>query len=108
MEALKETTVWKGAANAPNHTYLLDGMNLVAYIKQGETVPFYFKKPIKGFDKRGRTFVRADLKLFKAKQKSNLIKVNGSKGNVYWVDPDEKTCTCSGFVFRGKCKHLDI
>ncbi len=107
MEALRETTVWKGS-NAPNHTYLLDGMNLVAYIKQGETTPFYFKNPIKGFDKRGRKFVRADLKLFKAKPRSDLIKVNGSKGNIYYVDPVEKTCTCSGFMFRGKCKHVDI
>ena len=108
MEALKETTVWKGAANTPNHTYLLDGMTLVAYIKQGETTPFYFKNPIKGFDKRGRTFVRSDIKPFKAKKTSNLLKVNGSKGNVYWVDPVAKTCTCPGFTFRGKCKHVDI
>jgi len=29
---------------------------LVAYIKIGEQTPFYFKNPIKGFDKRGRKF----------------------------------------------------
>ncbi len=52
MEALRETT---GGQFHP-HTYLLDGTKLVAYIKANEAVPFYFKNPIKGFDKRGRKF----------------------------------------------------
>jgi len=64
MEAVKETTVWKEGA-VPNHTYLLDKGHLVAYIKQGDTEPFKFKNVIKNFDKRGRTFVKADMKLFK-------------------------------------------
>jgi hypothetical protein len=60
MQALRETTKWA----TPNHTYLLDGTTLVAYIKQGTTKPFYFKSGIKHFDKRGRTFEPADLKQF--------------------------------------------
>jgi hypothetical protein len=36
----------------------------VAYIKASETKPFYFKAPIKGFDKRGRKFEKADVKQF--------------------------------------------
>jgi hypothetical protein len=50
MEALRETT----GGQFPPHTYLLNGTTLVAYIKAGEAQPFYFKAPIKGFDKRGR------------------------------------------------------
>jgi hypothetical protein len=60
MQALIETT----GGQFPPHTYLLDGTTLVAYIKAGERVPFYFKKGIKNFDKRGRTFKAADKKLF--------------------------------------------
>jgi hypothetical protein len=52
MDAYKEVT----GGQFPAHTYLLDGNNLVAYIKVGEQKPFYFKNPIKGFDKRGRKF----------------------------------------------------
>jgi hypothetical protein len=106
MQALKETTDW-GKASAPNHTYLLDGTNLVAYIKQGDTSPFYFKNPIKNFDKRGRKFVEVKPNPFKDKKKATTIEVQGSKGQIYHVDPEAKTCTCPGFSFRGNCKHLE-
>jgi hypothetical protein len=104
MEALRETTDWA----TPNHTYLLDGTTLVAYIKQGATTPFYFSKGIKHFDKRGRKFEKADVSLFESHVESNLIEVMGSKGAVYYVDPELHSCTCPGFTFRGKCKHTDV
>ena len=102
MEALRETT---GGA-FPAHIYLLDGNKLVSYIKSGESEPFYFKNPIKGFDKRGRKFATVTPNPFKVKAQSNLITVKGSKGNEYTIDPEEKTCTCPGFTFRGACKHV--
>ena len=102
MEAVRETT----GGLFPAHIYLLDGNNLVSYIKTGETEPFYFKNPIKGFDKRGRKFESVTPNPFKVKTQSNLIKVKGSKGNEYTVDPEAKTCNCPGFTFRGTCKHL--
>jgi hypothetical protein len=102
MEAYKEVT----GGLFPAHTYLLDGTTLVAYIKRGETVPFYFKNGIKGFDKRGRKFERADASAFKVKAKATTVEVKGSKGNSYFVDPEARTCTCPGFTFRGSCKHV--
>ncbi len=102
MEAYKEVT----GGLFPAHTYLLDGTTLVAYIKRGETTPFYFKNGIKGFDKRGRKFERADAGAFKVKAKSATVEVKGSKGNSYFVDPEARTCTCPGFTFRGSCKHI--
>lgn len=107
MQALRETTEWD-SPKTPNHTYLLDGNTLVAYIKQGENKPFYFKNPIKGFDKRGRKFVEVKPNPFKQKKESNTIAVQGSKGQTYYVDPEAKTCTCPGFQFRGNCKHLEM
>jgi hypothetical protein len=106
MEAIRETTDWA----TPNHTYLLDGTTLVAYIKQGETTPFYFSKGIKNFDKRGRKFEKADAGLFKAPAnaaENALVEVKGSKGNTYYVDIQAATCTCPGFTFRGNCKHIE-
>ena len=52
MQAVREIT--GGLFSA--HLYLLDGNNLVSYIKKDTTQVFTFKNPIKGFDKRGRKF----------------------------------------------------
>ena len=102
MEALRETT----GGQSPPHTYLLDGNNLVSYIKAGDTEPFYFKNPIKGFDKRGRKFATVTPNPFKVKTSSNLITIKGSNGKEYTIDPDAKTCNCPGYTFRGTCKHV--
>ena len=101
MEALRETT----GGQFPPHIYLLDGNKLVSYIKSGESEPFYFKNPIKGFDKRGRKFEAVKPNPFK-ERKSNAIAITGSKGQVYYVDTEARSCTCPGFQFRGACKHL--
>lgn len=103
MQAYKEITDWA----TPNHTYLLDGNNLIAYIKVNETVPFYFKNPIKGFDKRGRKFIELNDNPFEVKVSSSLREVKGSKGDSYFVNEAEGTCTCPGFTYRGKCKHVE-
>jgi hypothetical protein len=100
MEALVEAT---GGA-FPAHTYLLDGTNLVAYVKVNETQPFYFKNPIKGFDRRGRKFEPGNITLFNTKKDTNAHTVIGSSGQTYTVT--EQSCTCPGFTYRGTCKHM--
>jgi hypothetical protein len=100
MEAVVETT--GGAFHA--HTYLLDGNNLVAYVKHNETEPFYFRNPIKGFDKRGRKFVPGNITLFTAQKESNARTVIGSSGQTYTVTA--QSCTCPGYTYRGTCKHM--
>ena len=106
-EAYQETTKW--ADNTPNHIYLLEGDKAIAYIKaKGNKTPFYFNTPWR-IDKRGRTFKQLTKNPFgKVKIEPNLIKVNGSKGNIYYVDAETKTCTCPGYIFRGTCKHLSL
>ncbi len=108
-EAFRETTEWKGSA-AKNGVYLLEGDKCLAFRNyRAETT--YFTKPIT-IDKRGRQFEKlskSPFKVAKAEARdTNLIEVKGSKGETYYVDRSAKTCTCSGFTFRGKCKHVDI
>lgn len=105
MIAVQETTKWAGDIQ-PNFIYLLDGDKIVSYIPKGTSKIITLNKPLK-LDRRGRTFIELKKNPFKVKVESNLIKVSGSKGNTYWVDPDAKTCTCPGFQFRNHCKHID-
>jgi hypothetical protein len=110
MEAVKEVTVWADAKSAINHTYLLDGDKMVAYIRYGTDEPFWFKNPIKGFSRSGRKFERVDEAIFNMSMNvltpSNVKEVTGSKGQTYFINLDENTCTCAGYTFRGTCKHI--
>ena len=105
MEALRETT---GGAFHP-HVYLLDGTTLIAYQRHDTKEIKYFKNGIKGFDKRGRKFETVKPNPFKAPEnaaKNATVEIKGSKGNSYFVNVEEKTCTCPGFTFHGACKHV--
>jgi len=116
MQAYKETTVWADGSKC-NHTYLLDGDNMLAYIPAGRTEAQYFVKPIR-ISRSGRKFETLKVSPFKQWDKllkahvdvseplPNIIKVQGSKPNTWYeVDTDAKTCTCAGYTFRGTCKH---
>ena len=116
-EAYLETTVWEDGSKNINHTYYLEGDKMLAYIRYGTTEPFWFNKPIT-ISKSGRKFqkVNADaftnlgaiLDAIKAPERDpDVVEVQGSKGNVYYVNKVEGTCTCPGFTYRGKCKHIE-
>jgi len=110
MEAVREITEWKGVDfQSPNHDYLLDGDRVIAYRPWGTGEIRKGSGKLK-IDRRGRKFVKLDpnpfLEIMQAKKESTLVEFKGSKGNSYWVNPEEKTCTCPGFQFRGACKHL--
>lgn len=107
MEAVREVTVWKDVSKQPNHDYLLDGDKIVAYRKWGAGDVITLSGKIK-IDRRGRKFVKLSPNPFEVKEdkESMVIEVKGSKGNSYFVNPEEQTCTCPGFTFRGSCKHI--
>ena len=112
LEILKETTVWSDGSNA-NHTYLLDGTKIIAYAKSSDNSVQVLRTQIK-IDKRYRTFVKTKhfglqnlIKSTPAKSNTRVFKVQ-SKTKEYFVElSDYKyTCTCTGYNFRGKCKHI--
>ena len=109
MLALKEVTEWNVEFKQPNHTYLVDGDKILAYRQWHAGKPIYCKAPVR-LDKRYRKFVEVDIAQFGEvpEPTRNIKKVQGSKGNIYTVDLDAKTCSCEGYKWRGSCKHLQL
>lgn len=111
MEAVREITEWKGVDyRAPNHDYLLDGDRVIAYRPWGTAEVRVVKGTLK-IDRRGRKFEKLKDNPFSTvqhpKREPELREVKGSKGNSYFVNIEERTCTCPGFTFRGRCRHIE-
>jgi hypothetical protein len=112
MKFYEETTKWH-EGTAANHTYLLNDSKtkMIAYVRAGTKAVFKFKKPI-GIDTRGRTFVvvknNFGYNIEEPVVANPQWTVTGSKGDKYIVEKTENSynCTCSGFKFRGNCKHV--
>jgi len=118
MKFLQEITQWD-SPSIPNHIYYLndDKTKMVGYIKLGTTELKKFKSPI-SISTKGRKFKLVNIKgepdsvyfpaVAEYKPSNVVAKIAGSGGNVYEVSKVGKTysCTCTGFQFRKKCKHV--
>lgn len=112
MKTLLETTAWADGANV-NHVYFMDDSRskMFAYVKFGEGDPIRFKNPIR-IDIRGRKFRDVPNTWnfdIKEEPEGRVWEVRGSKGDIYRVTEvnGNYSCTCSGFKFRGSCKHIE-
>jgi hypothetical protein len=124
MKYFLETTIFSDGTAKNGSYYLSDDKSyMVAYKAPNQTEYKRFKSPIR-IDKRGRTFKVVapgepdsvyitkppDILLqTPSKPASNAIQVSGSNGTTYYVTKNTNTyvCTCSGFQFRRKCRHID-
>ena len=104
---LQEITDW-GTAPVKNGVYHVNEHDqLVAYHPpMGELKEF--ANPMKGFSRARRKFTVLD-----TYEDENIdtsverIEFTGSKGNTYVVTVSDRiACTCPGYKFRGKCKHV--
>jgi hypothetical protein len=111
MKWFAETTDWKD--RTPNGIYLLNDSKtkMYAYRSPRDTTIKIFKNPIR-IDLRGRKFainsVQFKTQLQEEEPEGRVTQVHGSKGDVYQVTElnGNWACTCSGFKFRGDCKHV--
>jgi predicted nucleic acid-binding Zn finger protein len=69
------------------------------YIPFGQSEKVTFKKD-QSFDKRYRQF-----EILKVETVKKTKVVIGSKGTKYYIS--ESGCSCPGFTYRGKCKHME-
>ena len=111
MKWFAETTDYKDST--PNGVYLLDDgkSKMYAFRPFGTGAIKVFKNPIR-IDLRGRKFVinsvQFKTELTEPEPEGRVFTVTGSKGDQYTVNEvrGSWSCTCSGFRFRGECKHI--
>lgn len=104
IEILQEVTDW-GKYKVNNGVYHINGAGkLIAYQVNKDSEVQVLNVPSNQFSKSRRKFVKIGERA--EELASHIIKVEGSKGNVYLVDTEKMTCTCPGFTFRGTCKHI--
>jgi hypothetical protein len=112
MKWFAETTQW--STPTPNGIYLLNDSKdkMYAFRPSGTGNIKVFKNPIR-IETRGRKFVvnpvQFDTQAEEEQPLGRVWTVKGSKGDEYKVSElnNEYSCTCSGFKFRAKCKHVD-
>jgi hypothetical protein len=111
MKWFAETTDYRDSV--ANGIYLLDDgkTKMYAFKPKGTGEIKVFKNAIK-IETRGRKFVvnpvQFETKLKEDEPEGRVWTVKGSKGDEYRVSELNGTlsCTCSGFKFRGDCKHI--
>ena len=123
MEIIKEITVWDCEYNVPNNTYLLNNKGkLIAYIKDGDSIINQLKTPLE-FSKSRRKFIKIQhdglSKLIKDEKKDNTKRIIPKNVQLFNVNSNDRdytvevtdnryfSCTCIGFGYRNKCKHVE-
>ena len=116
MKAFQEITTWDSDFAVPNHVYFLNDSKdkMYGYVQSGTGVVQTMTTPYR-FHTRGRKFKEVkNVWNFAVEEKESrplgqTWTVAGSKGNEYTVSLElgTWTCTCSGFKFRNRCRHVE-
>ncbi len=128
MKILKEITEWDVEYRQPNHTYLLNAKNqIVAFAKwHGDEIDELKSRSV--LDKRYRKFVEVNhpglskliskystentpeekQEQFKPVYERTFKVKSGEKEYIVGYTKNQLTCSCVGFGYRRKCKHVDV
>jgi hypothetical protein len=108
---LQERTEW--LTDTPNHTYLVvdSKEKMIGYVRAGTDKLELFKQPLP-FDTRRRKFKEVPNTWGYVEPKlvntANSWQIKSSSGNVYTIERngDRLSCSCTGFRFKSKCRHV--
>lgn len=127
FKILQETTVWNSEYTVYNHTYLLDPKDrILAYYNAKDKTIHQLKSPYV-IDKKYRKFIETKntklSKLIPKDYKEETVKYTPSENiRIFKVKSKEKnreyiveynklgdyyTCSCIGYGYRRKCRHVD-
>ena len=117
MKTLQEVTQWDTDYTMPNHVYFVSDNRekCYGYVRVGDKKPQRFKTPY-SFSTARRKFQEVpNIYRFSVEEKNSVPEgfvkyVVGSKGDRYTITEVDGTrqCSCSGFKFRGKCRHTEL
>jgi hypothetical protein len=104
MIVMREVTNW----DTPNHTYIVDNSKskLLGYIPVGQRTKVMFQIPM-SFSNARRKF--EIIERIEDEPDDTVTKITSESGNVYYVKNDNGSysCSCIGFKYHGKCKHIN-
>ena len=102
IEILQEITDW-GKYKVNNGIYHVNSAGkLVAFQPDADSPVQTLNVPSTQFSKSKRKFKKIGER--EEELASDAVKVQGSNGKVYIIQDGK--CSCPGFTFRGKCKHI--
>jgi|TARA_B100002019_G_scaffold266892_1_gene257549 hypothetical protein len=102
IEILQEVTDW-GKLKVNNGIYHVNSAGkLVAYQPNSKAEVQHLKVPSTQFSKARRKFKK--IGEYEEQFDSDVIKVQGSNGNIYTIQDGK--CSCPGYTYRGDCKHV--
>lgn len=101
--------------NYPNHVYMLSDNRefMHGYVQTGQTELRQFKTRYR-FDTKGRKFTEVSNTYgyveTPLEATTERWEVQGSSGNRYVIERDNGRlkCSCTGFRFKGKCRHIQV
>ena len=113
MKTFQEVTEWDAEYRVPNHVYFLNDSKekMYGYVNSKGIVQT-FAKPYK-FHSRGRKFKEVvntwGFRIAEEEPEGFVKIVIGSKGERYTITEVDSVrhCTCPGYKFRGKCRHIE-
>ncbi len=102
IDILQEVTDW-GKYKVNNGIYHVNSSGKLVAYQPNKNAPIQeLKVPSTQFSKSRRKFVKIGER--PEEFDSDVITVQGSKGNVYTIQDGK--CSCPGFTYRGDCKHV--
>jgi predicted nucleic acid-binding Zn finger protein len=116
-EIYREVTKWDPDYSVPNHLYLFSSSDsIIAYINSIDNSLHRLKAPLR-ISKTGRKFVKeTNHQLAKIAKEFETQNFNSNTKKYKVISKDKEyiveeysgkySCTCVGYSFRGKCKHI--
>lgn len=107
IRIFRETTGTVDGFTYQPHLYYVNEKDRLVWFQVGDYSRGLdkFAKPL-AFDTRYRKFEQVGT--VPEIQDCSIVEVTSENGNTYLVNTAKNTCTCRGYKFHGRCRHLQL